>query len=356
VSHANILITGGAGFVGSNLALRFRRDRPRAAVTALDNLKRRGSELNLPRLRDAGVRFVHGDIRCPEDLAGFRDDFDLIVDCSAEPSVQAGYGDHPGYVIQTNLTGTVNCLELARRHRSDFVFLSTSRVYPIGRLNALPLEEQATRFELASAPDAPGISARGVAEDFPLSGHRSLYGATKLASELLVQEYAEAYGLRTVINRCGVIGGPGQMGKADQGVFAYWLLAHHFRRPLRYIGYGGTGKQVRDLLHVEDLYRLLKAQLAALDELASNVFNVGGGAWNLSLYEATALCRDLTGHAVPIEAVPENRPGDVPWYVTDNARVTTHLRWQPRTSPQQTLADLHAWVVANEGQLQTFFH
>jgi CDP-paratose 2-epimerase len=152
-----------------------------------------------------------------------------------------------------------------------------------------------------------------------------------------------------------VIAGSGQVGKADQGVFAYWLLAHHFRRPLRYIGYGGTGKQVRDLLHVEDLYRLIEMQLAALDHLTGSVFNVGGGAWNLSLCEATTLCRDLTGHAVPIEPVPDNRPGDVPWYVTDNARVTARLGWQPRKSPQQTLADLHAWVVANEGPLKTLF-
>ena len=351
MSHANILVTGGAGFVGSFLAERLRIDRPAVAVTALDNLKRRGSELNLRRLRDAGVRFVHGDIRCPEDLA-FTDPFDLVIDCSAEPSVLAGYGETPGYVIQTNLAGTANILELVRRHRADFVFLSTSRVYPVGALNALPLREGANRLELAGTESMTGASERGISEDFPLRGQRSLYGATKLASELLVEEYAAIYGLRTLVNRCGVLAGPGQMGKADQGVFAYWLLAHHFGHPLRYIGYGGTGKQVRDLLHIEDLYQLVVAQLERIADLAGSVFNVGGGAFNLSLAETTTVCQDLTGRTVPIESVATNRVGDIPWYITDNTRVTAAVNWRPTFGPHKTLADLHRWVCLNEFELR----
>jgi CDP-paratose 2-epimerase len=307
--------------------------------------------LNLRRLRESGVRFVHGDIRCSEDLA-FRDPFDLVIDCSAEPSVLAGYGETPGYVIQTNLVGTVNVLELARRHRADFVFLSTSRVYPVTALNALPLEEGTTRLEWSGLAQLTGVSEHGVNEDFSLRGHRSLYGATKLASELLVEEYAATYGLRTLVNRCGVLAGPGQMGKADQGVFAYWLLAHHFGRPLRYIGYGGTGKQVRDLLHVEDLYQLLDAQLKRIGELTGSLFNVGGGAFNLSLAETTAMCQELTGRTIPIEPVPANRVGDIPWYVTDNARVTATLGWRPTLGPRETLIDLHRWVVRNESELR----
>lgn len=351
MSHANILVTGGAGFVGSFLAERLKSDRQAVAVTALDNLKRRGSELNLRRLRDAGVRFVHGDIRCPEDLA-FTDSFDLIIDCSAEPSVLAGYGETPNYVIQTNLAGTANILELVRRHRADFVFLSTSRVYPVAPLNMLPLREGATRLEWAGTAALAGVSERGINEDFPLRGQRSLYGATKLASEMLVEEYAANYGLRTLVNRCGVLAGPGQMGKADQGVFAYWLLAHHFGRPLRYIGYGGTGKQVRDLLHVEDLYRLLVVQLERIGELAGNVFNVGGGEFNLSLAEATALCQGLTGRTVSIESVASNRIGDIPWYVTDNTRVSEAVGWRPILGARETMADLHRWVSRYESQLR----
>src|SRR5205823_4167681 len=143
--------------------------------------------------------------------------------------------------------------ELARRHRAYVLFLSTSRVYPVAGLRALALEELDTRFELAAAQPDPGASPHGIAETFALDGARTLYGSTKLAAELLIEEYRDAYDLRAVIDRCGVIAGPWQMGKVDQGVFTYWMLAHHFGRPLTYIGFGGSGKQVRDLLHVDDL-------------------------------------------------------------------------------------------------------
>src|SRR5262245_18310297 len=133
-----ILITGGAGFVGSNLALSFKRDRPSATVIAFDNLKRRGSEFALSRLRHGGVEFMYGDVRSGEDLASVGS-ADIIIEASAEPSVHAGYAGDPNYLVHTNLFGAVNCLEYARLHRSDFVFLSTSRVYSIDALRKLPL-------------------------------------------------------------------------------------------------------------------------------------------------------------------------------------------------------------------------
>jgi len=123
-----VLVTGGAGFVGSSLALGLAQRHPDWSIVALDNLKRRGSELNLPRLKQAGIEFVHGDIRNPEDLDPSVLKPTLILECSAEPSVMAGYGS-PGYLLQTNLVGTINCLELARSTQADFVFLSTRRVF-----------------------------------------------------------------------------------------------------------------------------------------------------------------------------------------------------------------------------------
>ena len=254
-----VLITGGAGFVGSSVGLGLAQRYPEWEITALDNLKRRGSELNLPRLKQAGIKFVHGDIRNGEDLDPVVLQPDLILECSAEPSVLAGYTS-PGYMLQTNLVGTINCLELARQTQADFVFLSTSRVYPITYLNTLQYTEKETRFELLTQQSLPGASIHGISETFPLNKARSLYGSTKLASELLIAEYADAYGLRTLINRCGVLTGPWQMGKVDQGVFALWMANHYFEKPLKYIGYGGTGKQVRDFLHVADLLDLIDFQ------------------------------------------------------------------------------------------------
>ena len=226
-----VLITGGAGFVGSSLGLGLAQRHPDWQILALDNLKRRGSELNLPRLKQANIQFVHGDIRNIEDLDPVALQPDLILECSAEPSVLAGYTS-PDYLLQTNLVGTINCLELARQTQADFIFLSTSRVYPIAALKSLKLSELPTRFEMALEQTIPGVSPLGIAEDFPLQGYRSLYGTTKLASELLIEEYRQAYGLNAIVNRCGVLTGPWQMGKVDQGVFVLWVAAHYFQKPL----------------------------------------------------------------------------------------------------------------------------
>jgi CDP-paratose 2-epimerase len=341
-----ILVTGGAGFVGANLCLALASRG--AEVVALDSLKRRGSELNLARLREAGVAFVHGDVRERGDLLGL-EPVEAIVECSAEPSVLAGMGGGADFVVQTNLVGAHNCLELARRDGAQFVFLSTSRVYPVAPLMQLALDEGETRFELAASQGVAGASEHGIAEDFPLGGARTLYGATKLAAELLIAEYADSFGVRAVIDRCGVIAGPWQMGKVDQGVFTHWLLAHRLGRPLTYIGYGGTGKQVRDLLHVADLCELILEQLADPSGWDGATVNVGGGvAGSLSLLETTALCRELTGASVPIEPVLEARPGDVPLYASDCRALFARTDWRPTRGPRTVLEDTLAWIEANE--------
>lgn len=345
----SVLVTGGAGFIGASLAFALRRRHPRWEVAALDNLKRRGSELNLPRLRDAGVRFVHGDIREPSDLDAIGP-IDVVVECSAEPSVLAGTDGSPNYVVRTNLFGAYHCLEFARRHGAGVVFLSTSRVYPVATLEHLAYEEAPTRYELAGAQPVPGASSVGISEELPLAGARSLYGATKLSAELLLTEYRETYGLRAVVDRCGVIAGPWQFGKADQGVFTYWMLAHVFDRPLRYIGYGGSGKQVRDVLHVDDLVDLVDEQIVDLKRWDGMTVNVGGGrAGSLSLLETTALCRELSGRRIEVQPSQEERPGDVRVYLSDCALLFGHTSWRPSRTPRDVLADTLAWISDNEG-------
>lgn len=233
-------------------------------IIAFDNLKRRGSELNLPLLKQHGIEFVHGDIRQRADLDSLAINFDVFVEASAEPSVKAGLDGAPDYVLQTNLVGTLNCLEFARRHTATFLFLSTSRAYSIEPLRAIALHENSTRFDLDDEQSQTGVSVHGIAEEFATHLPRSLYGATKLASELIIQEYVATYNLRAVINRCGVIAGRGQFGKVDQGVFTLWVANHYFNRSLCYTGFGGTGKQVRDLLHPDDLFALVQKQLTQI--------------------------------------------------------------------------------------------
>jgi CDP-paratose 2-epimerase len=264
----------------------------------------------------------------------------------------SGVDGDTSYLLHTNLTGAYNCLELARRDGAFFVFLSTSRVYPVAPQVELKLEETETRFEIAAEQAVPGVSPAGISEDFPLGGARTLYGTTKLAAELLIEEYRAAFGLPAVADRCGVIAGPWQMGKVDQGVFTHWMLAHHFRNPLSYIGFGGNGKQVRDLLHVEDLVDLVERQLLDPAAWDGRTVNVGGGReCSLSLLETTEICRRLTGNEVPIAAVPETRAGDVPVYLSDCARLFGLDEWRPRRSAEQVLADIHEWIAADEARI-----
>jgi CDP-paratose 2-epimerase len=346
-----ILITGGAGFVGSSLAISIKKQYPHYEVLALDNLKRRGSELNLPRLKKAGVEFVHGDIRNKEDFDTLPA-VDKVIEASAEPSVLAGLDGTPDYLLNTNLFGTINCLNYTLRHKADFIFLSTSRVYPIKTIEQLNYTEEATRFVLTDAQPVPGVSAKGIAEHFPLDGARSLYGTTKLASELIIQEYQEFYGLRTVINRCGVITGPWQMGKVDQGVMVLWIAKHYFNQKLGYFGYGGTGKQIRDMLHIDDLYRLIDWQLHHIEAVNGEVLNAGGGLQSsASLQELTAICQEIIGNEIPIASVPETRTADIPLYITDNTKVTALTGWAPQLGIREIVSDIVQWLRENEADL-----
>ena len=352
-SQRRVLVTGGAGFVGASLALGLAARHPDWELVALDNLRRRGSELNLPRLRAAGVEFVHGDVRQLADLLAL-DPVAALVECSAEPSALAGSTGDTQYVVDSNLVGARNCLELARRDAAQVVFLSTSRVYPFGALDRAAYREGPTRFELLGEQELAGLSAEGVSERFPLEGPRTLYGATKLAAELLVTEYRSLFGIPTAIDRCGVIAGPWQMGKVDQGVFTYWTLAHRFGRPLTYIGYGGSGKQVRDLIHIDDLVDLIERQLRDPDHWAGFTSNVGGGCeCSLSLVETTEICRELSGNEVPIEGVAEARPGDVPIYISDCELLYRHTDWRPQRGPREILEDIDGWIAENETAVKT---
>lgn len=347
-----ILITGGAGFVGSSLAILFQQHHDNCAVICLDNLKRRGSELSLSRLRKNGIEFRHGDIRNKEDLEGFGK-IDWIIDCSAEPSALAGVNESPNYLLNTNLVGTINCLELARACESGLLFVSTSRVYPFHAVNSVPYYEQEHRFAWKPDHRFAGVTTNGISEEFPLNGPRTLYGATKLCSELLLREYSELYGVRTVVDRCGVLTGSWQMGKVDQGFVVLWMARHFWGGTLSYYGYGGLGKQVRDILHVADLFDLIDVQIHNWEIHNGQTYNVGGGGGNsVSLQELTFLCREVTGNTIPIQSVPESRPGDVRIYVSDYGKVRAATGWKPKRSVEDIVSEIAQWIASNQGELQ----
>jgi CDP-paratose 2-epimerase len=356
-----ILITGGAGFVGSSLGLKLREHFPEAEILALDNLYRKGSALNRARIEAGGLTFVQRDVR---DRAAFElPPCDLIVDAAAEPSVLAGRGGDVSYVVDTNLGGTLNVLEAARKWSAAVLFLSTSRVYPVERLRAVLLEEGPERFEIAERQELPGIGPAGISEEFPLHGPagsgkgkdtRTLYGATKFASEGMVVEYAAQFGVRTIVDRCGVLAGPWQMGRVDQGIVALWVAGHHYGKPLTYIGY--DGKQVRDVLHVEDLADLVLRQLESRSSWDGRVYNVGGGRpASFSLRELTELTREAVGRSQEIVVDPTIRAGDVPLYITDASRVQADFGWKPGRSVEEIVRDTAEWIRGSEEELRPVF-
>ena len=353
MKYKKILITGGAGFVGSNLTLRLRDKYPDIDFIVLDNLIRKGSELNVPRLKEQGVNFIKGDVRNSEDL-DLAVGFDLIIECSAECSVLAGYNDSARYLIDTNLMGAVNCLEFAKKNSSDMIFLSTSRVYPIEKLKQIPLDEGEFRFSISQDNGLNGIRNQGISEDFPLEGVRSFYGASKLAAELMIAEYTAGYGIKSVINRCGVIAGPWQMGKVDQGVMALWVARHIFKDKLTYIGF--SGKQVRDILHIEDLYNLIDLQINNIETYNGGIFNVGGGIKNsVSLRELTVICQKITGEKIDIDSIDEIRQADIPYYVTDFSKINALGGWKPKRNVYDIVKDIADWILKNKQILEKIF-
>jgi CDP-paratose 2-epimerase len=236
--------------VGSTLAAGLKEGWPRWDLIGLDNLIRAGSEMNRGALRRRGIKVVHGDIRNPSDLETLPR-CDWILDAAANPGVLAGVDGRTSsrQLLEHNLGGTINLLELARNWRAGFLMLSTSRVYSIRQLAAIPMKPKGDRFQpQPGGARIRGFSRLGVAEDFTTEPPLSLYGSSKRASEILACEYADAFGFPASINRCGVLAGAGQFGKADQGIFSFWIHSWRAGHPLKYVGFNGTGHQVRDCL------------------------------------------------------------------------------------------------------------
>lgn len=349
-----ILISGVCGFVGSTLARALVQSGRGHQVVGFDNFIRPGSESNRAELKALGVKLFHGDLRAASDLETLPA-CDWVIDAAANPSVLAGVDGKTSsrQLVEHNLAGTVNMLEYCKQHRAGFILLSTSRVYSIAPLAALAVEAVDGAFRPArTAALPPGLTAAGVDESFATLAPISLYGSTKLASEALALEYGETFNLPVFINRCGVLAGAGQFGRPDQGIFAYWVNSHLRRRPLKYIGFGGQGHQVRDCLHPRDLVPALELQfaapkLAAADRLAN--FS-GGAASAMSLRQLTDWCAAKFGpHPVAADSAP--RPFDIPWIILDHAKATRLWQWSPQTPTRAILEEIAAHAHAHPSWL-----
>ncbi|MDX1737076.1 MAG: NAD-dependent epimerase/dehydratase family protein [Alphaproteobacteria bacterium] len=344
-----IVVTGGAGFVGSNLCVVLKQAYPEAEILAVDNLYRRGSEKILPRLAQFGIEHRNIDVRDRARVSELPA-FDLLIECSAEPSVKAGVGENPTYMLDTNILGAINCIEIARKYDAKVIFLSTSRVYSIETLSSLPLKESENRFvlDLEDHPHPVGVSEFGIDTSFNTVGYRSLYGASKLSAEQIYQEYANTYNMRICILRSGVIAGPWQLGKTDQGFVSHWCASFLRKAKLNYIGFGGTGKQVRDILHIDDLAQLVLMLVEQDLGFDAKPYQIGGGlVGNISLLELTNICKEISGINIAFGHVEETHPTDIPFYISDSREIEALLGWKPSCDARRVVIDIFEWLEEN---------
>jgi CDP-paratose 2-epimerase len=348
-----ILITGICGFAGSSIAKTLLKHHSNLQIFGLDNFSRKGSELNTSQLSDLGIVLIRGDIRSQSDTDGLPI-VDWVIDCAANPSVLAGLDGQSSsrQLMEHNLLGTINLLEYCKSHKAGLILLSTSRVYSASELAALPVESSDDRFELQDC-NVNGASCLGISEDFPTTAPLSLYGASKLSSETLILEYGECFDFPVWINRCGVLAGAGQFGKADQGIFSFWIHSFRERKPLKYIGFNGSGHQVRDALHPQDLVPLLSRQILGPEREAPKIINLGGGIENSrSLKELSCWCEDRFGQN-EVLASQNERPMDTPWIVMDSTTAQNAWNWSVKIKIEQILEEIanHAETNPNWSKL-----
>ncbi len=332
------LITGGAGFVGTNLADRLLSQGEQVVV--LDDLSRPGVERNLQWLRAAHpdhLQVVQGDIRDPDDVRLAARAADRVFHFAAQVAVTTSVSN-PVHDYSVNLGGTLTLLEELRRRSEPppLLFTSTNKVY--GKLAGLQVEQSGQRYE----PRDPEVREHGIGEHWPLQ-FASPYGCSKGAADQYVLDYAETYGMPAVVFRMSCIYGPHQCGNEDQGWVAHFLMQ---ARDGALITLYGDGRQVRDVLYVEDLLDAMLLATTQVEQLSGQAFNMGGGAQStVSLLELLALIGEL-GPAPDVH-VGDWRVGDQRYYVSDTRRFSAATGWAPQVTPTEGVTLLHDWLASS---------
>lgn len=338
-----VLITGGAGFIGSNLAARLLSD-PAKQVRIFDNLSRRGVVHNLKWLQglpgSRRLEFIDGDVRDSAAVSEAVRDVDEIYHLAAQVAVTTSVND-PRNDFEVNVGGTFNVLEAARRSgRHPFLLLtSTNKVY--GSLSGVSVKVEGTRYRAVDS------NFCGVSESEPLDFH-SPYGCSKGSADQYVRDYARIYDLPTVVFRMSCIAGPRQFGTEDQGWVAHFLYSVLEGIPITVYG---DGFQVRDILHVHDLIDAMQAVRRSGSRSAGEIFNLGGGPErSISVIEMLdAIARETDRK--PVLHYSDVRPGDQPLYISDIQKVTRHTGWKPRFSLSDILQSIHAFWRENRDLL-----
>ena len=338
-----ILITGGCGFVGTNIALYLSSIGHK--VSSLDNLSRNGSKYNLSLLKKEKIKNFKVDIKNFHQLVKLPK-FDLIVDCCAEAAVEVSK-EKIDKVINSNFIGTLNILKKIKADKSKIIFLSSSRVYPINNFNKI-IEGKVLKKRIKLK--------KKFNEKENINGPKTIYGFTKLASEMLIEEFAYAFGIKYIINRCGVISGPLQFGKQDQGFVSLWVWRHLNKKKLKYIGYGGFGNQVRDVLHISDLCELIRLKIKKMNIINNKLFTVGGSNKSYtSLKDLTKLCEKISNNKIKFSKEPKTSIYDIPYYITNNRLVTKTYKWKPKKDIFKVVYDVYVWLKNDKIKINKYF-
>ena len=338
-----ILITGGCGFVGSNLALFLKKKG--FTVHTLDNLTRKGSKYNSNLLKKQKIKNYKINISNIKKIKSLPK-YDLILDCCAEAAVEISKNDFDK-VINTNLIGTINILKKSKNDKSKIIFISSSRIYPLEEMNKI-IKNKNLKSKIKIS--------KMFSEKDKIIGPKTIYGLTKLCSEMLIEEFSYAYKLKYLINRCGVISGPLQFGKQDQGFVSLWIWRHLNKKKLSYIGYGGYGNQIRDVLHIDDLSELILLQIKNINKINNKLFTVGGSKTSYtSLSQLTKLCQKITGNKIKMGKVSKTSSYDIPYYLSDNTHVSNTYRWKPKRNINQVVMDTFLWLKNNKPIIKKYF-
>ena len=338
-----ILITGGCGFVGSNLALFLKKKG--FTVHTLDNLTRKGSTYNSNLLKKQKIKNYKINISNIKKIKSLPK-YDLILDCCAEAAVEISKNDFDK-VINTNLIGTINILKKSKNDKSKIIFISSSRIYPLEEMNKV-IKNKNLKSKIKIS--------KMFSEKDKIIGPKTIYGLTKLCSEMLIEEFSYAYKLKYLINRCGVISGPLQFGKQDQGFVSLWIWRHLNKKKLSYIGYGGYGNQIRDVLHIDDLSELILLQIKNINKINNKLFTVGGSKTSYtSLNQLTKLCQKITGNKIKMGKVSKTSSYDIPYYLSDNTHVSNTYRWKPKRNINQVVMDTFLWLKKNKPIIKKYF-
>ena len=337
-----VIVTGGCGFIGSNIC-EFLKNLS-FEVVSIDNLSKIYSRLNLKRLSNLNIKNYNIDVSDKNKFIKLNYKSDIIIDCCADPAVECSRTDILKN-INNNLITTYNILEKAKKDNSKLIFISTSRIYPIKdsrqKFNTFLKKKNINFFN----------------EDSNIIGPKTIYGFSKLASEMLIKEYNYAFNIDYLINRCGLITGPWQFGKVEQGLVSLWLWKHLNKdNNLYYKGYNGSGNQIRDILFINDLCELVYLQIKKFKKIKNQTFCVGGGIKNsVNLNQLTKICEQITKNKLKIKHDLYTSIYDIPFYITSLDKVKKYYNWRPKTDLKIGLYAILEWMNKNYTLIKPFF-